>query len=216
MPTSPANVFDEDALWLLVAGWRERNDEKAARAIIDALYPQVIRIVQNHLPRGTEPAELAQQVFVQFFRTLDRYDSRRPLANWVSTLALNVCLNALRTSRRRPEVRWTDLTDEERRAAEAILGRPDVECAAAPVAETRQLLATLLGTLAPEDRMVVTLLHLEEKSVEEIALLLGTSRVVVRMRAYRARQRLRRKVRQLRLERPEPAFFPTRQPQPKE
>lgn len=187
---------------VLADAWRQHRDETAARALIDALYPQVIRIVQNHLPRGADPEELAQAVFVQFFRTLHRYDPRRPLENWVSRLALNVCLNALRSARRRPEVRWSDLTEDEQRAAEALLQTANPEPAVAPVNETRQLLDSLLGALAPEDRMVITLLHLEERSVAEIAELTGWSRVVVRMRAYRARNRLRRLVTQLGAERP--------------
>lgn len=202
MPTSPANTPDGADLRFLVAAWRDRNDEKAARALIDTLYPQVIRIVRNHLPRETDPEELAQQVFVQFFRTLGRYDPRQPLENWVSRLALNVCLNALRASRRRPEVRWSDLTEDEQRAAGALLHTASPDPAVAPVNETRHLLDSLLDALAPEDRMVITLLHLEERSVAEIAGLTGWSRVVVRMRAYRARNRLRRLVRRLGTERP--------------
>jgi RNA polymerase sigma-70 factor (ECF subfamily) len=185
----------------LVAAWLAHGDEEAARALIDKLYPQVIRIVQNHLPRGVDPGELAHEVFVQFFRTLDRYDSTRPLEPWLSRLAVNVCLNALRARRRRPEYRWADLTEDERRAVEAVLAHPDLE-SAAPQAESRQLLERLLAALAPADRLVITLLHLEERPVAEIAELTGWSRVVVRMRAYRARRRLRRLLLKLGPDRP--------------
>ena len=202
MISSSASSGGEADLRSLAVAWRDHREEEAARALIAALYPQVIRIVRNHLPRGTDPAELAQQVFVLFFRTLERYDPAQPLENWVSRLTLNVCLNALRAARRRPEVRWSDLTEDERRAAEALLQPANPEPAVAPVNETRHLLDSLLDTLAPEDRMVITLLHLEERSVAEIAGLTGWSRVVVRMRAYRARRRLRSLVAQLGAERP--------------
>ena len=202
MISSSARPGGEADLRSRAVAWRDRRDEPAARALIDALYPQVSRIVRNHLPGGTDPAELAQQVFVQFFRTLERYDAAQPLENWVSRLALNVCLNALRAARRRPEVRWSDLTLDEQRAAEALLQPANPEPAVAPVNETRHLLDSLLDALAPEDRMVITLLHLEERSVAEVAGLTGWSRVVVRMRAYRARRRLRSLVAQLGAERP--------------
>ena len=182
------------ALASLVSGGVRNRDQQAAYRLVEALYPQVIRIVRNHLPRGADAADLAQDVFVQFFRTLDRYDPARPLENWVSRLAVNVCLNELRR-RRRPEVRWTDLSDGERTAVAALLAEsPPAE----PLrAETRELLDTLLASLSAEDRLVITMLHLEERPGEEIARLTGWSRVVVRMRAYRARRRLRRQLWQL-------------------
>lgn len=179
----------------LVVRWVRNRDQASARQLLEALHPQVMRIVHHHLPRGADPADLAQDVFVQFFRTLDRYDPARPLENWVSRLAVNVCLNELRRRRRRPEVRWADLSPGEQTAVAALLADspPDLP----PRAETRALLGTLLASLTAEDRLVITLLHLEERTVGEIARLTGWSRVVVRMRAYRARRRLRRHLQQL-------------------
>jgi RNA polymerase sigma-70 factor (ECF subfamily) len=178
-----------------VAAWQQEQDEAAARRLIDALYPQVIRIVRNHLPFRLEEEDLAQEVFAQFFKTLDRYDPARPLENWLSRLALHVCLKALRSRQRRPELRWSDLAEEERHAAEALrLAEPDAPSAGA---ETRALLHHLMDSLSAEDRMVITLFHLEEKSLAEIQTLTGWSSVVIRMRAYRARRKLQRMLEEL-------------------
>jgi RNA polymerase sigma-70 factor (ECF subfamily) len=184
MPTLPEEV----------ESWRRTRDEAAARRLVDALYPQVIRIVRNHLPFRTDEEDLAQEVFVQFFRTLDRYDSAQPLENWMSRLALNVCLKALRSRRRRPELRWSDLSEEKQAVVDSLLHSPGDELHAGSNsgAEARALLARLLDSLSAEDRLVVTLLHLEEKSLKEIQALTGWSSIVIRMRAYRARGRLRK------------------------
>jgi RNA polymerase sigma-70 factor (ECF subfamily) len=184
MPTLPEEV----------ESWRRTHDEAAARRLMDALYPQVIRIVRNHLPFRTDEEDLAQEVFVQFFRTLDRYDTSQPLENWMSRLALNVCLKALRSRRRRPELRWADLSEEERAVVDSLLHSPD-EASAAPLSagsDAKALMARMLDSLSAEDRLVVTLLHLEEKSLKEIQALTGWSSIVIRMRAYRARGRLRK------------------------
>lgn len=173
-----------------VAAWCRERDEAAARRLIDALYPQVIRIVRNHLPFRLDEEDLAQEVFARFFKTLDRYDPARPLENWISRLALRVCLNALRSRRRRPELRWADLSEDERRTAEAL--QDDAEDEPCAGAETRTLLHRVMDALSAEDRLVITLLHLEEKSLKEIQALTGWSNVVVRMRAYRARRRMRK------------------------
>jgi RNA polymerase sigma-70 factor (ECF subfamily) len=173
-----------------VRAWLDERDQAAAGRLVEALYPQVIRIVQNHLPRGAAAEDLAQDVFVQFFRTLDRYDRSRPLENWVSRLTLNLCLKALRSRQRRPEWRWSDLTEGEQAVAESLLHQPETPTELA--SEGRELLAKLLDSLAPQERMILTLLHLEEKPVAEIAAMTGWNATLVKVRAFRARAKLRK------------------------
>ena len=108
----------------------------------------------------------------------------------MSRLTLNVCLKALRSRKRRPELRWTDLYEEERGVAEKLLQEPERE--AADAADTKALLHRMMESLDAKDRMVLTLLHLEEKSLKDIEALTGWSSVIIRMRAYRARRRLRK------------------------
>jgi RNA polymerase sigma-70 factor (ECF subfamily) len=177
-----------------VESWRNSRDEPAARRLMDALYPQVIRIVRNHLPFRADEEDLAQEIFLQFFKTLDRYDAALPLENWMSRLALNVCLKALRSSHRRPELRWADLSEEQRAAMDSLLHHPDSEVPAdeASASDTKALLTRLLDSLSAQDRLIITLLHLEEKSLKEIQSLTGWTSIVIRMRAYRARRKLRK------------------------
>lgn len=170
--------------------WQEQRDESAARALIDALYPLVARIVRRHATGQDSPEDLAQEVFARWFAKLDHYDPRQPLENWTARLALNVCRNRWRHQARRPELRWEDLDDAGRAAAEAAFHSetavPDL-----PASDARALLLRLLETLPADDRLVLSLLHLEEKSLEEIACQLGWSRVRVKVRAFRARAKLR-------------------------
>lgn len=174
----------------LIPAWQSARDESAARALIDMLYPQVIRIVRNHLPFRLDEEDLAQEVFAQFFKTLDRYDPALPLENWVSRLAVNVCLKALRSRKRRPELRWSDLSEEEHAAMESLVREP--EETAAQDSDMKALLHRLLQTMEAKDRLVLTLLHLEEKTLKEIQELTGWSSIIIRMRAYRARKKLKK------------------------
>jgi RNA polymerase sigma-70 factor (ECF subfamily) len=174
----------------LIAAWQGARDEAAARALIDMLYPQVISIVRNHLPFRLDEEDLAQEVFAQFFKTLDRYDPALPLENWVARLAMNVCLKALRTRKRRPELRWSDLSEQEQAAMESLVREP--EDAASTDSDVKALLHRLLDTMDAKDRLVLTLLHLEEKTLKEIQAITGWSSIIIRMRAYRARRKLRK------------------------
>jgi RNA polymerase sigma factor (sigma-70 family) len=179
--------------------WRDSGDDSAAARVIAGLHGQVQRIVANHLPRGTDPSDLIQETFLQLFKTLHRYDFSRPLENWVSRLTLNLCLNALRARSRRPECRWSDLPEDAQRAAETLLQQPDT---GSNPKESRELVFHLLQTLEPKDRMIITLLHLEERSLWEISELTGWSSAAIKVRAFRARHRLRKTMQQLLSERP--------------
>ncbi len=173
-----------------IAAWREHGDDSAARELMAALYPQVARIARRNLPFRMAAEDLVQEIFLKLFQNLHRYDVRLPLENWVSRLALNVCRDHLRARASRPELRWSDLDEGERQALDATLHTVErVDSAVA--ADAKALTRKLLETLSADDRMVLTLLHLEEKSVDEIVALTGWNRALVKVRAFRARARMR-------------------------
>lgn len=177
----------------LVAAWRERGDEAAARELMARLHPQISAIVRRHLPRRAAEEDLLQEIFVKLFAQLHRYNPALPLENWVSRLALNTCLDKLRAERRRPELRWADMSEEQAAALENLFVTEAANAnddASQPGA--KELFTRLLDTLAPADRMVITLLMLEERSVAEISELTGWSKTLVKVRAFRARLKLKR------------------------
>ncbi len=131
-------------------------------------------------------------IFIKVFQNLDKYSGKVPLAHWVSRIAVNTCLNELRAEKRRPEWRLSDF-DENTSAAieqgartEADLGSP------ADARLAKDILYQLLAQLAPEDRLLITLLHLEERSVQEIHQLTGWSRSAIKVRAFRARAKMKK------------------------
>lgn len=187
-----------DSTPTLIRAWCDHGDEGAARALVEALYPLVIRIVRRHRAREMDEADLAQEVFGRVFRSLETYDARAPLEHWVARIAVRVCLNALRARRRRPELRWSDLTVEEQAVVERLAAEEPAE---PPFREAKELLARLMESLSADDRVVLTLLHLEERAVAEVTALTGWNGAMVKMRAFRARRRLRKLLEALERER---------------
>jgi RNA polymerase sigma-70 factor (ECF subfamily) len=185
-------VPDEFDLGRCLEQVRQRDPE-AARLLVEHLFPLVIRIVRSHLPRRTAEEDLAQEVFAKLFTRLDQYQARQgiPFEHWVSRLTVRTCLDALRAEGRRPEIRWSDLSEEQSAWLEFMVtdqsAPPDTG-----LGSTRELLGLLLNQLSPEDRLVIHLLDLEQKSVQDIARLTGWSSTLVKVRAFRARGRLRR------------------------
>jgi RNA polymerase sigma-70 factor (ECF subfamily) len=130
-------------------------------------------------------------IFVRIFQRLDQYSGLAPLEHWVSRLAINVCLNQIETERVRPELRYADLSEEQAQIVEQLASTP-AELPEEQSELAREVVAKLLLKLGPSDRLIITMLHLEERSIAEIKALTGWSAIVIKVRAYRARQKLKR------------------------
>src|SRR5580693_8893877 len=167
------------------------RDEDAARMLFEHLYPLVIKIVRSHLPRRMSEEDLTQTVFMKVFANLEQYSGKAPFEHWVSRIAVNTCIKALRAEKVRPELRWADLPEEEAQVLDWLAStdddlRPDRNVAA------RELVEKLLEQLKPKDRLVITLMNLEGRTIEEVRQITGWSQSVIKVRAFRARAKLRK------------------------
>jgi RNA polymerase sigma-70 factor (ECF subfamily) len=167
-----------------------QGDEDAARRLVAHLYPQVLKLVRAHLPRRSSEEDLAQIVFLKIFARLEQYSGSVPLEHWVSRIAINACLNKMAAEKTRPELRLADLSEEqceviEKLTATAAELQPDQALAA------REIVEKLLALLDPGDRLLLTLLHLEGRSTKEVQQITGWNGIVIRVRAFRARQKLK-------------------------
>ncbi len=177
-----------------------KQDQDAARSLVELLYPTVIRIVRGNLPRRAAEEDLAQEIFVKMFANLDQYQAEVPLEHWVSRIAVNHCLNAIRAQKSRPEWRMADLSEEQAAALEAVTTSVVRDPHPAQLIGAAELVEKLLEPLCPEDRLLIRLLEMEDRSVEEVRQATGWSSAAIRVRAFRARRKLNKLFRNLRKE----------------
>jgi RNA polymerase sigma-70 factor (ECF subfamily) len=172
----------------LLARWRA-GDDAAGREVCERHAAVVRRVAAAHRPRECGVDDLVQEVFLTMFARSERYRAQDgvPFEHWLSRLALNVCRDRLRGEARGP--RRVDLSAEGERALEWLAGSRDDAQLDARAA--REAVDALLARLPSDDRVVLTWLDLEGRSTAEIAQLTGWSRTLVKVRAFRARQRLR-------------------------
>lgn len=188
----PDEKFDEQACLRRVA----EGDEHAARELLRHFHPFVLKVARSHLPRRISEEDLTQMIFIRIFQNLDSYSGKVPLEHWISRVAVNTCLNELRAEKRRPEWRMADF-DEETSAAIERLAAIETDLASPDDARrAKELLTQMLAQLSAEDRLLITLLHLEERSVEEIHALTGWSRPAIKVRAFRARAKMKKMLQQ--------------------
>ncbi len=173
-----------------VAQVREGNDD-AAHSLMRYLHPLVLKIVRANRPKRESEEDLVQAIFIKVFGKLDQYSGTVPLAHWVSRIAVNTCLNQISREKVRREVRHADLSESEEEVLNALTRDESIESPDQTVA-SRELVQRLMELLSPEDRVVIQLLHLEERSVEEVREITGWSTPLVKVRAFRARAKLRK------------------------
>jgi RNA polymerase sigma-70 factor (ECF subfamily) len=172
------------------------RDQIAARELVEHLHPLVIRIVRAHLPRRVSEEDLAQEIFLKMFTRIDQYQGAVPFPHWVSRIAVTTCIDQLRAQKRRPELRWADLSERETDVLDsAITNENDV--APDDALAAKELVHKLLDQLKPEDRLVIQYLDLDQKSIAEISELTGWNQTLVKVRAFRARRKLQRFYREL-------------------
>lgn len=172
-----------------------RRDEDAARQLVEHLYPLVIKIVRSHHAPRLGEEDMAQEIFAKVFLKLEQYRGDVPFEHWVSRVAVNTCLNALRALKARPELRWSDLGEDEAGALEATLAGDSLP--AEQSVSARDLVEKLLGCLNAEDRLVISLMDLEERSVAEVSAVTGWGKSMVKVRCFRARRKLRKYLQRL-------------------
>lgn len=176
------------------------GDLSAAATLVEHLHPLVRRWVRNHLPRRESEEDLIQEVFLKLLQKLSSYQERPgvPFEHWVSRLAVRTCLDALRAERSRPEWRVAVLSEGEREWLD-FLSSQQQDTPTCDAQDAHHIVHRLLAQLPPRDRLVLTLLDLEERSTLEISQLTGWSRPLIKMRAMRARRKLRAIAQQLKI-----------------
>jgi RNA polymerase sigma-70 factor (ECF subfamily) len=156
------------------------GDEEAFAALVRRHQGRVFRLAGRFFRQRQDVEEVAQETFLRAWLKLGTYKARAPFEHWLTRLCLRCAYDRLRRPSQSPGV---SETYEE-------LQDPAAATAADPTA--RLEVERLLAGLQPADRFLLVLLEAEGWSVAEIAERLGWSRVNVKVRAHRARQRLRR------------------------
>jgi RNA polymerase sigma-70 factor (ECF subfamily) len=173
------------------------GDELAFEEIVRRYSSRVFHIANRFFRQRSQVEESAQEIFLRAYTRLGDYQGRGSFEGWLTRIATSTCINQIRHNQRRPE--FIDVTAEEadwleeKLATTAGSGQRSVEddLVAADLANK------VLETLSSDDRLVLTLVDGEDFSVKEVAEMTGWSEAKVKVRAFRARRRMREAVEKL-------------------
>ena len=175
------------------------GDESAFEEIMRRYSPRVFRFASKFFKQRSLVEEAAQEVFLKAFTELGSYEGRGSMEGWLTRITTNTCLNLLRSSKRRPELTVSDLTEDQSEWLDKNL--TDAATEQHHSTERSLVAADLAGrvlqTMPADDQLVLTMMDGEDASVKDVAALTGWSESKVKTQAFRARRRMREAVEKL-------------------
>jgi RNA polymerase sigma-70 factor (ECF subfamily) len=163
----------------------KRGDEDAFVQLALTYRPRVWSTASRFARSRPELEDLVQDLLVKIWKGLPTYRSDTPFENWVMTVTVRGCYDFLRKHRRRRENETLVDPQESRDSPDH---RPERDRSRR---DAWEIIRVLLDHLDTKDRTVITLLDLEERGVKETATLTGWSESNVKVRAHRARKKMR-------------------------
>jgi RNA polymerase sigma-70 factor (ECF subfamily) len=170
------------------------GDANAFEEIIQRHQSMVFAIVGKHVP-SEHVAETSQEVFVRAFFALKSFRHESPFTHWLGAIATRTSAYYWRESSRREKVTLaSSLSQDAAKFLETVGSNQAIANfqISSNQAAAGEILERALEDLGPLDKMVITLLYLEDKTVKEVGLLLEISIANVKIRAFRARKRLKK------------------------
>lgn len=158
------------------------GDEEAYARIVRRYQPLVYRQMYRFTRDQSVLDELVQEVFVEAYYSLKGYRGTAPFLHWLRRVATRAGYRYWKRSERRRRIET---------AARETAYLDDGAAYSTP-SDAGEIVFRYLARLAPADRLVLTLMYLEQLGTDEIAAQTGWSRTLVRVRAHRARNRLKR------------------------
>lgn len=172
----------------------QKGDEEAFRKLVEKYQSRVLSIIYGILRNRNDAEDIAQQVFAKVYQALKSFDFRSSFLTWLYKITVNECYDYLRKKRVRKLVYESDLpVDEESGNVPQWENRESEEQAPVPIDEAvaqRDFINKLLAKLPEEDRMLLLLKEVEGYSIEDLAQLTGLNENTVKVKLFRARQKL--------------------------
>jgi RNA polymerase sigma-70 factor (ECF subfamily) len=170
----------------------QEGDESAFSEIVRRYSPRVFSVASRFFRQRSSVEEAAQEVFLKVFTQLKSFEGRGSMEGWVTRIATNTCLNIIRSAKRRPELTVSDLTEDENKwLDDHLYDATESQHSVEQTLIAADLADRVLDVLTPEDQLALLMIDGEDASVKEVAETTGWSESKVKVRAFRARKKVR-------------------------
>jgi RNA polymerase sigma-70 factor (ECF subfamily) len=168
----------------------QAQDELAFREIVDRYQAKVFSIIYGILRNRNDAEDIAQQVFAKIYFSISSFDFRSSLLTWIYKITVNECYDYLRKKRVRKLVYESEFSGEDTQRMENTEPNSGQGPSIAERLAQHDLILKLLAKISEEDRSLILLKEVEGHSVEELAAMTGLNENTIKVKLFRARQKL--------------------------
>ena len=174
----------------------QQGDSGAFNQVVSAYRRRILGTISRLIGRPEDVEDVAQEVFIRLYFSLGQLRTPEVFEPWLYRLTVNASYDYLRKSRRRLESRMADLSEQQVMMADAVAGTR----AQTDDGEKRRVKDTveeLLGAVSADDRILLTLKEVEGLSLKELEKIYKVNENALKVRLFRARQRVLKKVKEV-------------------
>ncbi len=172
----------------------QQGDRAAFEVLVEKHQGRVFAVAGGILKNREDVEDISQQVFLKAYFSLNRFDQRAAFSTWLYKITVNECWDLLRKKKVRPLTYESELSEQQ---AQTYMSAEHKGENADMIDEldVKQQLDQWLSCLEERDRALLVLKEVQGFTVEEIAEMLGINGNTVKVRLFRARQKIAERIR---------------------
>ena len=168
----------------------QQGDEVAFREIVEKYQSKVFSIIHGIVRQRNDVEDIAQQVFTKVYFSLRNFDFRSSLITWIYKITVNECFDYLRKKKVRKLVYESDMSEDESRRVENSQPATSGALRADTALASRDYVTKLLDRVSGEEKNLLMLKEVEGYSIEELSGMLRMNENTIKVKLFRARQKL--------------------------
>jgi len=168
----------------------QSGDETAFREIVERYQSKVFSIIHGIVRQRNDVEDIAQQVFAKVYFSIRNFDFRSSLITWIYKITVNECFDYLRKKKVRKLVYESDMSEDEVRRVENTEPALDRSTRTDSTLARRDYIVKLMDKVLVEEKQLLVLKEVEGYSVEELAGMLKMNENTIKVKLFRARQKL--------------------------
>ena len=166
-----------------------KGDQQAYKVLVDRYQSYIFTLAYRLMQSREDAEEVAQDVFVKAYRSLADFKGGSKFSTWLYTIAHNTSITYLRRKKQKilaidDEATFTQLENQE----------SDFKANQVEDKSKKAMVNRAIEMLAPDDAQIITLFYKGDQSLDEIATVMGMETNTVKVRLFRARQKLKEKM----------------------
>ncbi len=180
------------------------GDKSAFDQLVKQSSRRVFQVVQRFFHDRQQVEDIAQDVFLRAYTSLNTYGQKRPFENWLAAITVRMCFRELQKRKNKRESLQSDLLPEEYGVLDDFcLGPANIEKGGPEKsALLRDIVDKILKNLSPKEKMILVLTEVEGMTAKEVSRLMGLSQVNVKVSSFRARRNALKAVKALAVNKP--------------